>query len=80
MRQGYYRFQAQYLRRICLPPRICLSNSLAEEIAAASEQEDSDKLNGLLGRMYGLSRRDAALLQSFDEAPQPGYSDEAGQE
>jgi len=75
MRQGYYRFQAQYLRRICLPPPMFLPSTLVEELAAASEHEDSEKLNDLLTRMYRLSRRDAALLQSFDEAPQSSAGD-----
>jgi hypothetical protein len=72
MRLGYYRFQAQYLKRICLPPRIGVSQSLVEEVVAASANEDAEKLRGLLARMYGLSRRDSILLRSFDEAPQLG--------
>jgi adenine-specific DNA-methyltransferase len=75
MRQGYYRFQAQYLRRICLPPRMSLSSSLVEAVATASEHEDSEKLNDLLARMYRLSRHDTALLRSFDETSQPSGGD-----
>lgn len=75
MRQGYYRFQAQYLRRICLPPRMFLPSSRLEELTAACESDDPEKLNDLLARMYRLSSQDAALLRSFDEAAQPSTSD-----
>jgi adenine-specific DNA-methyltransferase len=72
MRNGYYRFQAQYLRRICLPWRMSFSGSLAEDLAAASDKEDAEKVDSLLARMYRLSRHEASLLRSIDEATQPG--------
>jgi adenine-specific DNA-methyltransferase len=78
MRQGFYRFQAQYLRRIVLPPRIWVSRSMVEEIASASLNDDSGKLNGLLAALYRLSDRDRELLRSFDETSQPSNGDEAG--
>jgi hypothetical protein len=77
MRLGYYRFQAQYLRRICLPPRIAVADSLVEDVAAAAANGDPEKLNRSIAKLYGLSRRDLALLRSFDEAPESGSSDQA---
>jgi methylase of polypeptide subunit release factors len=71
MRLGYYRFQAQYLRRICVPPRIGVSKSRVKEVVVASAKGDLAKLNGLMARMYGLSGRDSILLRSFDESPEP---------
>jgi hypothetical protein len=72
MRLGYYRFQAQFLRRICLPPRIGVSDSLIEDVVAAGASGDGEKLRQSVAKMYGLSRRDLTLLRSFDEAPEPG--------
>jgi adenine-specific DNA-methyltransferase len=77
MRLGYYRFQAQYLKRICLPPRIAVSESLAEEVMAASLEADAEKLRHLIATMYGLSRHDSMLLQSFDKAPESSGREEA---
>ncbi len=77
MRLGYYRFQAQYLRRICLPPRIGVPDSLVEDVAAAAADCDPEKLAGLLAKMYGLSRRDSILLRSFDEAAESSARDQA---
>jgi hypothetical protein len=76
MRLGYYRFQAQYLRRICLPPRIGVSDSLIKDVVAASVDGDAEKLRDLLAKMYGLSRRDSILLRSFDEATESSSHDE----
>ncbi len=77
MRLGYYRFQAQYLRRICLPPRILVSDSLVEDVVAAAAIGDAEKLRQSVANMYGLSRADSILLESFDEATESGGSDEA---
>jgi adenine-specific DNA-methyltransferase len=78
MRQGYYRFQAQYLRRICLPPRMLVAKSLVEEVVAASEKEDTDKLRDLIAQMYRLSHRDAELLRSLNEFSQTSSGQEPG--
>jgi adenine-specific DNA-methyltransferase len=77
MRLGYYRFQAQYLRRICLPPRIGVSQSLVQDVVAASANGDAERLRGLLAKMYGLSRRDSILLRSFDEATESSGREQA---
>jgi len=77
MRLGYYRFQAQYLRRICLPPRIGVSDSLVEDVAAAAADGDAEKLRQSIAEMYGLSHRDSILLGSFDEATESSGGDQA---
>src|SRR5262249_22948068 len=77
MRLGYYRFQAQYLRRICLPPRISVSNSLVKGVVAAAAGGDAEKLRALLAKMYRLSSRDSILLRSFDEATQSSGREQA---
>lgn len=80
MRLGYYRFQAQYLRRICLPSRMSVSKFLTKNVIAASANGDSDKVSGLMAKIYGLSRRDLALLKSFDESSESSGSEESRQE
>jgi len=77
MRLGYYRFQAQYLRRICLPPRISVSDSLVEDVVAAAADRDAEKQRQSIAKMYGLSRRDRALLRSFEEATESSGREQA---
>lgn len=61
MRGGYLRFQAQYLRRIRVPPVESLSDKLSTAIRVAFRQRDFGKLDELARRAYGLSR-----LPEFD--------------
>jgi hypothetical protein len=77
MRLGYYRFQAQYLRRICLPPRIGVSDSSVEDVVAAAAGSDAEKLRQSIAKMYGLTRRDLTLLRSFDETTEPSGREQA---
>jgi hypothetical protein len=77
MRMGYYRFQAQYLRRICVPPRISVSDSLVEDISAAATDGDAEKMRRSIAKMYGLTRRDLALLGSFDELAEASGQEQA---
>ena len=53
MRGGYLRFQAQYLRRICLPPPE-LSPALLSDLQTAFRQRDFPALDELALTAYGL--------------------------
>ena len=55
MRGGYLRFQAQYLRRIRLPPPDALPASLAKSIRTAFRRRDFKKLDQLALKAYGLT-------------------------
>lgn len=54
MRGGYLRFQAQYLRRICLPEATAIRLTLAMGLAAAFENRDFAKIDELALEAYGL--------------------------
>lgn len=54
MRGGYLRFQAQYLRRIRVPPATSLSRELCESIRSAFRQRDHKQLDKLAQQAYGL--------------------------
>lgn len=61
MRGGYLRFQAQYLRRICVPKPESLPIKLSSAIRSAFRQRDFAKLDDLARQAYRLSR-----LPDFD--------------
>jgi hypothetical protein len=61
MRGGYLRFQAQYLRRICLPSPEALPQSLADALRAAFRERNFAALDELALRAYGLT-----ALPDFD--------------
>lgn len=54
LRSGYLRFQAQYLRRIRVPPPSALAPPLAAELRAAFRCRDFAALDELALRAYGL--------------------------
>lgn len=55
MRGGYLRFQAQYLRRIRLPPPHSLPPRLAGAIRTAFRKRDFKALDALAAEAYGLT-------------------------
>lgn len=61
MRGGYLRFQAQYLRRIRLPPPTELPEKLQSALRAAFRKRDFPRLDELALKAYGLS-----ALPAFD--------------
>lgn len=54
MRGGYLRFQAQYLRRICLPHPTELSRKVSDALRKAFRQRDFTRLDELALAAYGL--------------------------
>ncbi|MGK3967281.1 Eco57I restriction-modification methylase domain-containing protein [Sorangium sp. So ce118] len=54
MRGGYLRFQAQYLRRIRLPPPDSIAEDLRSELRSAFRERDFERLDELALRAYGV--------------------------
>jgi hypothetical protein len=61
MRGGYLRFQAQYLRRIRVPPPEEISRDMRRELKSAFQKRDFAKLDELSRVIYGLDK-----LPEFD--------------
>ncbi|WP_437756528.1 Eco57I restriction-modification methylase domain-containing protein [Sorangium sp. So ce1389] len=54
MRGGYLRFQAQYLRRIRLPPPDSVAEDLRSELRSSFRERDFERLDELALRAYGV--------------------------
>lgn len=54
MRGGYLRFQAQYLRKICVPNYSKLSSKLREGLSRAFKDRDFSSIDQLAMQAYGL--------------------------
>ncbi|MBY5974941.1 Eco57I restriction-modification methylase domain-containing protein [Ferrimonas balearica] len=63
MRGGFLRFQAQYLRRICLPSWDSVSVELRAKLRALSETDDPVARNAAVAELYGLSSGDMRLVE-----------------
>lgn len=64
MRGGYLRFQAQNLRRICLPSWAILDQALKTDLADSAKAADLDVCFELTCQLYGLTRHQCATLRS----------------
>src|SRR5271157_599643 len=62
MRGGYWRFQAQYLRRIRIPLWENVAVSLRARLIEVAEASDIDKVNTVVFALYGLSPEEQATL------------------
>ncbi len=56
MRGGYLRFQAQYLRRIRVPPVATIDAKAAQELALAFHDRDRLRATEVSLPLYGLDR------------------------
>lgn len=63
MRGGYLRFQAQFLRRICVPYVCELTGSQQSGLAKAFEDRDVNAANVIAAEVYALSREERCLLE-----------------
>ncbi|XYH98862.1 Eco57I restriction-modification methylase domain-containing protein [Sorangium sp. So ce1128] len=54
MRGGYLRFQAQYLRRIRLPPPDSIAEDLRSDLRSSFRERDFERLDELALRAYGI--------------------------
>jgi hypothetical protein len=62
MRGGYFRFQAQYLRRIRVPHWNTVPPALQQELIAAAERNDVAACNDAVFALYGLSKIERTAL------------------
>lgn len=79
MRSGWFRFQAQYLRRICVPPLMMVPKSTLRQLARAGDNEEQAVVDDLVADVYGLSREDRRLIRSFEETAQPRSLNDPGE-
>ena len=62
MRGGYLRFQAQYLRRICLPFWQDVSEVIRKELIHAAYSRDVDACNRIVFKLYNLNKYERSAL------------------
>jgi hypothetical protein len=62
MHGGFLRFQAQYLRRICIPLWANVPQVLRVELAEAALKLDIQRCNHAVFKLYGLSDEERAVL------------------
>jgi hypothetical protein len=62
MRGGYFRFQAQYLRRIRLPHWNAVAPAVRQHLVSAAERHDVAACNRAVFALYGLNKEEKAAL------------------
>jgi hypothetical protein len=62
MRGGFFRFQAQYLRRLRIPRWINVPNSLRRDLAEAATKRDLHACNSAVCKLYGLTLEEQSTL------------------
>ena len=62
MRGGFLRFQAQYLRRICIPRWADVPETLRVELGDAAIKRDLRACNRAVFKLYGLSHEERSCL------------------
>jgi len=63
MRGGFLRFQAQYLRRICLPHWESIKEDLRTALMDASRNDDSNSCSRIVSEIYELSNEERKVLE-----------------
>jgi hypothetical protein len=63
MRGGYLRFQAQYLRKIRIPPWEDVGPKLRARLERASESDDPHLRNEVVSDLYQLDSRELRLIE-----------------
>lgn len=69
MRGGYLRFQAQYLRRICVPRPQDISPADRSELIAAFRSRDTQRASRAALNAYGMGGHEAQLLPQPQKPP-----------
>ncbi len=64
MRGDFLRFQAQYLRRICIPRKEMLNRKLIKTLVSVGDSEDIGEIDEAVSSVYDLSKSDQKLVQT----------------
>ncbi len=67
MRGGFLRFQAQYLRRIRIPPWKDVKPTLRTQLKKAAKRHDIDACNNATFKLYGLSNDEITALDCIGD-------------
>jgi hypothetical protein len=67
MRSDILRFQAQYLRRICIPQLGKIKKRVLDKLLVADLSEDRDEIDSVVAEVYGLSKAEMSLIQNITE-------------
>ena len=70
MAGGFLRFQAQYLRRIRTPHWKDVPDEVREDLIAAAEHHDQGVVDEPVFRLFGLDKRESAMVSALAEAAQ----------
>jgi hypothetical protein len=70
MRGDFLRFQAQYLRRICIPRLEALKSPAIRRLLSVDASNNQDDIDDVVADIYGLTDRDMLLIRSVS-APRP---------
>jgi len=62
MRGGTLRFQAQYMRRICVPAFNDIADGVRRQLAKAFDDRDFERATGVSLGVYGVSRTELAAI------------------
>lgn len=65
MAGGYLRFQAQYLRRICVPSWESISAEFRKELVRVASTSDQSEIDRVVNRVFNLSDDSAASVSRF---------------
>jgi hypothetical protein len=67
MRGGYFRFQAQYLRRVCIPHWKNVPESLKLELREAAISRNVQACNTATFKLYGLNKQEISIFEEEGE-------------
>ena len=59
---GYFRYQAQHLRKICLPLWSMVPDDLKERLVEVGRAEKSEEYTALAAKLYGLDDTDKEII------------------
>jgi hypothetical protein len=65
MRSDFFRFQAQYLRRICIPMRLAVKRQALSRLIDADGSDNQEELDSVAAGLYGLSGSEMKLVRGL---------------
>ena len=65
MQGGYFRFQAQYLRRLCVPKWETVRPALRKQLAEAARSSDAEACDRASAELFGLDDAELAMLEAI---------------